>query len=209
MATSVDKLLIRLTKFSGKISKVIDATSDFNKYGTYYQDLSGWDVAVAQIVNPSATITFNTTNDDSYTTGQLLPAPQVPSNWYAVKGVDLATKGDVLNVSASANVEFTTIGQYLQFNGAVTNPASSFAYVLSNSYSNITEATTVGLSQGTKVVYAATATPASVVAFFGDSDLTQPVYGDGTSWYSFRLLSTPAGTINACNISANGVVLVD
>jgi len=42
MATSVSKLLIRLQKFSSKISKTVDATSSFNSLGYYYQDLSGW-----------------------------------------------------------------------------------------------------------------------------------------------------------------------
>ena len=209
MATSISKLLIRLTKFSSKTSKVIDATSAFNVRGTYYQDLSGWDTAVVQFVTPSEAITFFTTNDDNAVTGQLLPSPEVPVNWTAVEGINLATKTDVLSVSASAVVEFGIIGKYLQLNGATVAAPLSFAYVLSNPYDTITEATNVGLAQGTNVVYAATGTQASVVALFYDSDLTQLVFGDPLKWYSFRLLSNPAATPSQCNIDESGVVLVD
>ena len=86
MATSVDKLIIRLQKFSSKISKIVDVTESFNSVGSYYQDLSGWDSAVVQFVSPSEAISFNTTNDDGATTGQLLPAPEVPINWISVLG---------------------------------------------------------------------------------------------------------------------------
>jgi hypothetical protein len=113
MAT-VSKLLIRLQKFSSKISTVVDATESFNANGDFYQDLSGWDSAVVQFVNPSAQINFNTTNDDGSITGQLLPAPEVPINWVTVLGVNLTTKTDVSSISASGIVEFGIIGKYLQ-----------------------------------------------------------------------------------------------
>jgi hypothetical protein len=114
MAT-VGKLLIRLQKFSSKISTIVDATASFNANGSYYQDLSGWDSAVVQFVSPSATINFSTTNDNGSINGELLPAPQVPINWVTVLGVDLTTKTDVSSISASGIVEFGIIGQYLQF----------------------------------------------------------------------------------------------
>ena len=113
MAT-VSKLLIRLQKFSSKISTVVDATESFNANGDFYQDLSGWDSAVVQFVNPSAQINFNTTNDDGSITGQLLPAPEVPINWVSVLGVNLSTKTDVASISADGIVEFGIIGKYLQ-----------------------------------------------------------------------------------------------
>ena len=113
MAT-VSKLLIRLQKFSSKISNVIDATESFNTNGSFYQDLSGWDSAVVQFVSPSGSIGFFTTNDDGAITGQLLPAPQVPINWISVAGVNLTTKSDITTISASGLVQFGIIGQYLK-----------------------------------------------------------------------------------------------
>jgi hypothetical protein len=117
MATA-SKILIRLTKFSGKISTMVDVTESFNANGSYFQDLSGWDVAVVQIVSPSAQINFSTTNDDGSITGQLLPAPEVPINWLTVLGVNLTTKTDVSSLSASGIVSFGIIGKYLKLEGA-------------------------------------------------------------------------------------------
>lgn len=113
MAT-VSKLLIRLQKFSSKVSKVVDATQSFNANSSYYQDLSGWDSAVVQIVSPSASVAFTTTNDDGAINGQLLPAPEVPINWVTVLGVNLTTKTDVSSIATSGIVEFGIIGKYLK-----------------------------------------------------------------------------------------------
>lgn len=209
MATSVSKLLIRLTKFSSKISKVVDATDSFNAAGTYYQDLSGWDAAVVQFVNPSEAITFYTSNDDGSITGDLLPSPEVPLNWIAVKGVDVATKTDVLSVSGDAIVEFGIVGKYLQLNGATVVTTPSFAYNLSkNAYDNVYEAYNVGVAQGARIVYASTNTLTTANILYNDSELTQPVYGDGTSWYGIELL-TNSSTKYAITIDFEGTIVID
>ncbi len=118
MATSVGKLLIRLTKYSSKISNVIDATNSFNTTGSYYQDLSGWDFAVVQFVSPSEEISFFTSNDDGAQTGQLLPAPEVPVNWIAIPGVNLTDKSSIASISVDGLVQFAIIGKYLLLQGA-------------------------------------------------------------------------------------------
>ena len=113
MAT-VSKLLIRLQKFSSKISTVVDATESFNTNNSFYQDLSGWDSAVVQFVGTSGTVSFSPTNDNGSITGQLLPAPEVPINWVTVLGVNLTTKADVSSINASGMVAFGIIGNYLK-----------------------------------------------------------------------------------------------
>jgi len=209
MATSVSKLLIRLQKFSSKISRTVDATASFNTLGYYYQDLSGWDTAVVQFVSPSEAISFFTTNDNGAINGQLLPAPEVPLNWDVVKGVDLATKGDVTSASTSSNVEFTIIGQYLLLQGATTNSPLSYAYVLSkNTYPTVAEANNVGIAQGTEIVYASTATLSTSNKLFTTSGLTQPIYGDGTNWYAIELLTNPSVKY-IITISPSGVIVID
>ena len=206
MATSVSKLLISLTKFSNKTSKVIDATDSFNATGSFYQDVSGWDSAVVQIVSPSETISFKTTNDDNAVLGDLLPAPEVPTNWLTLEGINLADKTNVSSVSASANVAFGIIGKYLQLEGATVSTAPSFAYLLSRDSNGVAaNAIETGVSIGAKVVYASTATPTSVTAFYGDSALTQPVFGDG-NYYAYRLMT--GNTINAALITLTGAVSV-
>ena len=124
MAT-VSKLLIRLQKFSSKISTVVDATASFNVNNNFYQDLSGWDSAVVQFVGTSGTISFSTTNDDGSITGQLLPAPEVPINWVSVLGVNLTTKTDVASIAAAGIVEFGIIGKYLLLQGNTTTTTTA------------------------------------------------------------------------------------
>ena len=124
MAT-VSKLLIRLQKFSSKISTVVDATTSFNANNNFYQDLSGWDSAVVQFVGTSGTISFSTTNDEGAITGQLLPAPQVPINGVTVLGVNLTTKTDVSSISAAGIVEFGIIGKYLLLQGSANSTTTT------------------------------------------------------------------------------------
>jgi hypothetical protein len=124
MAT-VSKLLIRLQKFSSKISTVVDATDSFNANNNFYQDLSGWDSAVVQFVGTSGTVSFSTTNDDGSITGQLSPAPEVPINWVTVLGVNLSTKTDVSSIAAAGIVEFGIIGKYLLLQGNTTTTTTA------------------------------------------------------------------------------------
>lgn len=118
MSTTASKILIRLTKFSNKTSNVLDVTEQFNAAGLFYQDLSGWDEAIVQIVNPSEAISFKSTNDNGSITGQLLPAPEVPVNWLTVQGVKLSDGTSVSSVTSSELVKFVAFGQYLQLLGA-------------------------------------------------------------------------------------------
>ncbi len=212
MATSISKLLIRLQKFSSKISKVVDATNDFNKGGFYIQDLSGWDSAVVQFgtISEEGTITFYTTNDDgSVKAGQLLPAPEVIDNFTPVKGVDLATKGDVLVASNDSMVEFGIIGKYLSLAGDTMTYPLSYAYVLSkNTYTGAQEAYDLGVLQGTQIVYTTSSTLSNSNILYSTSSLTQPIYGDGTSWYGIALLTNDSVKY-AITISPAGMIYID
>ena len=126
MAT-VSKLLIRLQKFSSKISTTVDVTESFNTNNSFYQDLSGWDSAVVQFVGTSGTISFKTTNDNGSITGQLLPAPEVPINGLAVLGINLTTKVDISSISASGIVSFGIIGNYLILEGSANTTTTTAA----------------------------------------------------------------------------------
>lgn len=209
MATQAGKILIRLTKYSGKVSTVVDATASFNATGTYFQDLSGWDAAVVQVVGSDSPIYFKTTNDDNSVTGNLLPAPEVPINWYSVLGVDLSTKNDTDNINGTGIVEFGIIGKYLQLIGDSYDNPKSFGYFLSYfNYSDINDAYDNALTQGSRVVYAATDNQSGVQEFFADSKLTQPIIDGSGNWFAFSLI-TDYSSIYVCTISLNGSVSVD
>ena len=207
MATSVSKLLIRLQKFSSKISKIVDATDSFNKYGLYYQDLSGWDSAVVQFVSPSAAVSFYTTNDDDSVTSQLLPAPEQPNNWVGVEGVNLLDKSDVVSIATDGLVEFGIIGKYLLLIGTETN-SSPYAYNLSkNTYDNAGEAYNIGVLQGNQIVYATTNVLTIANKLYADSKLTQPIYGNGTNWYGVQLINN--GVKYAITIDGTATIVID
>ena len=86
--------------------------------------------------------------------------------------------------------------------------ANSIAYVLSkNTYPNAFQANLVGVNQGTQIVYTTTSTLTSANVLFADSRLTQPIYGDGTSWYGIQLLTNTA-VVYPITISGSGVIAI-
>lgn len=83
---------------------------------------------------------------------------------------------------------------------------NSIAYILSrNAYNNASEAYNIGVLQGTRIVYTTTSTLSNANVLFADSKLTQPVYGDGSSWYGIQLL-TNSSVVYSINISNVGVI---
>ena len=86
--------------------------------------------------------------------------------------------------------------------------ANSIAYVLSkNTYPNPFQANLIGVNQGTQIVYATTSTLTSANVLYADSRLTQPIYGDGTSWYGVQLL-TNTSVVYPITISAIGAIAI-
>jgi hypothetical protein len=87
--------------------------------------------------------------------------------------------------------------------------ANSIAYVLSqNTYPTALEADTVGVKQGTRIVYTTTSTLTGSSILYDNSRLTQPVYGDGTNWFGVQLL-TNTGVKYAITIDSTGDVVID
>jgi hypothetical protein len=211
MATQVSKLLIRLTKYSGKVSNVIDATNSFNSKGFFVQDLSGWDFAVIQTVGTvDGPITFKTTNNDDSVTGLLLPAPEVVVDWVDVMGTNLSTNTkEIDNGSNNSLWEFGIIGKYLVLVGDVyDNPLSSAYYLPIQGNSNTNIAIEQGISNGSRVVYASTAVGLNGSSFYYDSLLTQKVYGVGSSeWFYVK---RKIGMVNyLLYINPNGEIVLD
>ena len=121
----------------------------------------------------------------------------------------MSSKADVDNISGTGIVEFGIIGKYLQLVGGSYDAPKSFGYFLSFFSYNIAEAYIENISQGSQVVYAATDNPGGVNAFFYDSRMTQPVFGDNSgNWHGFRLITNPNSNY-ACTIDAYGNVSVD
>lgn len=87
--------------------------------------------------------------------------------------------------------------------------AYSIAYVLSqNTYPSAGEAYNLGVEQGTRIVYTTTSTLTGANVLFADSKLTQPIYGDGSSWYGVQLL-TNTEVKYAITIDGTGEIVID
>ena len=91
--------------------------------------------------------------------------------------------------------------------------ANSVAYVLSkNTYPTAEEAYNVGALQGTRIVYAPTSLLSPSDVLYTDSRLTQPIYGDGTSWYGIQLLTSFKWYLEvkyAITIDVDGSIVID
>ena len=86
--------------------------------------------------------------------------------------------------------------------------ANSIAYVLSkNTYPDAFQANLIGVDQGTQIVYTTTSTLTTANVLYADSRLTQPIYGDGTSWYGVQLL-TNTSVVYPITISESGVIAI-
>ena len=87
--------------------------------------------------------------------------------------------------------------------------ANSVAYILSqNTYPTAGEAYNVGVLQGPRIVYATTSTLSGANVLYAESDLIQPVYGNGSDWYGIQLL-TNTGVKYAITIDVDGSIVID
>jgi len=86
--------------------------------------------------------------------------------------------------------------------------ANSISYVLSkNTYPDAFQANLIGVDQGTQIVYTTTSTLTTANVLYADSRLTQPIYGDGTSWYGVQLL-TNTSVVYPITIGASGAIVI-
>ena len=211
MAVSqIGKLLIRLTKYSGKVSKVIDATNVFNSQGYYVQDLSGWDVAVVQSVGPltDGPIGFYTTNNDDSVTGMLNPAPEITDNWSQVLGTRLSDGATSTSMNADEMYEFGIIGKYLILTGDVPQDNWVLWYLPLQGNANAGIAIEEGISNGSRIVYLPAPGDMNGSYFYYDSLLTQRVYGVGISEWFY--ISNALGTVHyLLYIQPDGQIVLD
>jgi hypothetical protein len=87
--------------------------------------------------------------------------------------------------------------------------ANSTAYVLSkNTYTTAGEAYNIGVNQGTRIVYTTTATLTNANILYTDNRLTEPIVGDGTSWYGIAVLDNQADK-DAITIDGAAEIYID
>lgn len=100
-------------------STTFDASANFQAGGTSLQniDLSGWDYCVVQLVGPSGSINFLSSNDDGSITGSVQGGPLTATNFTAVQGTNLATGAAATSGAVAGLWKFNVIGRFLQLSG--------------------------------------------------------------------------------------------
>lgn len=109
-----------------------DITTQFNQNeGEWNMDVGGWDYAVVQLVTPTASVSFETSNDSGDIEGISDGSAISATNFISVQGINLTTGTGVTSLAASGLVRFQGIGQYLRFDSA---PGTSATKVLVRLY---------------------------------------------------------------------------
>lgn len=96
------------------VSVYIDATTAFNANGGYVQEIGEWDWVTVQLVSPTGTVTFNSTNDPGAITGIGDGNAKSATNWIATQGTNLNSGTAITTIAASGLIRFAVIGRFLQ-----------------------------------------------------------------------------------------------
>jgi hypothetical protein len=100
------------------IQQVIDITTDLNNNDIANLDVGGFDNAEVQLVSPTGTFSFFTSNDAGAITGASDGSAASATNFTVLSGIDLATAAAATTLASSGIVKFSNIGQFLRITGA-------------------------------------------------------------------------------------------
>lgn len=99
------------------VQRTIDITSDINADGRATLDVGGWDYAEVQLVNPTATATFQTSADSGAITGVSDGSAVSATNFIDVQGTNVNSGSAVSTLAASGIVKFNNLAQFLRVTG--------------------------------------------------------------------------------------------
>jgi hypothetical protein len=102
------------------VSQILDITEDYNLGKQATIEIGGWDYAIVQLVNPSAAVTFKTSNDANAITGASDGSAASALNFTDVQGTNLATGSGAVSLNATGLMRFGYIGKFLRLDGAGT-----------------------------------------------------------------------------------------
>lgn len=99
------------------IQQVIDLTQDINADGRAIIDIGGYDYADVQLVSPTATATFASSNDSGDVQGVSDGSAASATNFIDTQGTNLNSGSAVTTLAASGIVRFQSVGRYLRIMG--------------------------------------------------------------------------------------------
>jgi hypothetical protein len=102
------------------VQQVTDYTVDFNKDAKVQFDTSGWDYAIFQIVSPTGSITFKSTNDAGAVQGVTDGNATLATNFVTTYAIDLSSSTGALAASTSVSgiYKYQSVGRFIQLAGA-------------------------------------------------------------------------------------------
>lgn len=100
------------------IQQVIDITTDLNNNDIANLDVGGFDYAEVQLVSPTGTFSFLTSNDAGAVTGVSDGSAASATNFNALSGIKLSDASAVTTLAGSDTVKFPNMGQFLRITGA-------------------------------------------------------------------------------------------
>jgi len=99
------------------IERLLDISADINADGRAIVECGGWDNAEVQLVSPTSTATFATSNDAGAVTGVSDGSAASATNFIDVQGTNVNSGAAVTTLAASGIVKFTNLGQFLRIMG--------------------------------------------------------------------------------------------
>lgn len=102
------------------LSQILDVTAAYSVNKIHTLDIGGYDYAIVQLVNPSGTVTFKTSNDANAIEGASDGSAVSATNFTVVQGINLATSAAASTLAATGLMKFSYIGKFLQIDGGGT-----------------------------------------------------------------------------------------
>lgn len=99
------------------VQSLIDITADINADGRSILDVGGFDYAVVQLVSPTSTATFATSNDSGDIQSVSDGSAASATNFIDVQGTNVNSGSAVSTLASSGIVKFTNLGRYLRVIG--------------------------------------------------------------------------------------------
>lgn len=99
------------------VERLLDVAADINADGRAVVECGGWDNAEVQLVSPTSTATFQTSNDAGGITAVSDGSATSATNYIDIQGTNINSGAAVTTLAASGIIRFTNIGQFLRIIG--------------------------------------------------------------------------------------------
>ena len=98
------------------LQQIIDATDQFNQNLSFVIDCGGFDYVDAQIIDPTESVSFSSTNDSGAIQGVSDGNYKSATNFLDVFGINLNNNDLAKNTAISSMYKFNGVGRFLRFN---------------------------------------------------------------------------------------------